>query len=690
MRRHRSLAQLVFYVSLPIIFLFLILVRPPSPFYVLPLAPIALAAMLHGFVGGTLAALAAMAGVAVLIGLDPDAARRATTLQEAWPILIMYLVIGPVVGWLAARERERERQLVSAARRLHAAQEIVQAINTSLDLEQTLKTIIAETRRLLTFYQAAVLLREDDSLRVVAVSDEVRQATELIGHVYLLKDSAAGWAVQNRRIWNGTPADVAQYHDTRLLCQPDQSCLILPLQFQREAIGVFLLGGAGLEDLPRADLDNLNQIANQIAIAIKHARLFEAERQWSRKMTAISDAGREIALSLDLERTLQMVMDKAVQTLPMDAGALFQFDTQSQAYRVAVSQNLTSDHVNQTTFAFDEGVPGWVVRHRQALVIPDATADDRVHPHVIEDGVLSVLAIPLIAREQVVGVLKLYYKANTHAFDDGAVQLAQVFANKSAIAIENARLVDELRHAAAELEARVERRTQQLRETQAQIIRTEKLAVVGRLAASVAHEVNNPLQAIALQLELIADEELTDPASQRLATVQEELARIANIIQRLLDFQRPTLGERAPHHVSVLLNDVLRLANNQLQKHGITVVREDYDDPKPVLVVGDQIKQVFLNLVLNTVEAMPNGGELHIRTKQSNGAISVNFTDTGSGIPPEIVDHIFEPFFSTKAKGTGLGLAISHQIVTGHGGSLEATSVPGEGAMFTVRLRVSE
>jgi signal transduction histidine kinase len=422
--------------------------------------------------------------------------------------------------------------------------------------------------------------------------------------------------------------------------------------------------------------------------ARERERLFEAERQWSRKMAAIGDAGREIALSLNLDRILRLLMDKAVETLPMDAGALFQFDTESQSYRVAVSHNLSSDHVSQITFGFDEGVPGWVVRHRQALVIPDATADDRVHPYVVEDGVLSVLAIPLIARKQVVGVLNLYHKTNTNAFDDEAVQLAQVFANQTAIAIENARLVDELRQAATELEARVERRTRQLRETQAQIIRAEKLAVVGRLAASVAHEVNNPLQAIALQLELIADEELPEPAGGRLATVQVELARIANIVQRLLDFQRPTPGERAPHQVSALLDDVLKLADKQLQQHSVTVVREEGDDPYPVLVVGDQIKQVFLNLVLNTVEAMPDGGELRVCTQQSNGAIRVNFTDTGSGIPPEIVDHIFEPFFSTKAKGTGLGLAVSHQIVTGHGGSLEVASVPGQGSTFTVQLPV--
>jgi signal transduction histidine kinase len=690
MRRYRSLTNLVLYLSLPLIFIFLIVARPPIPFYALPLAPIALAAMLHGFAGGMLLALAAMAGVAVLMALDPDAARRATTLQEAWPILSMYLIIGPVVGWLADREREREKQLVSAARRLHAVQEISKAINTSLDLEKTLKTIIAETRRLVDFERATVMLREGDLLRVVADSAMEGLPVELTDQVFALEGSAAGWAVRHRKVWHGGPADAARYPDTRLVCPPGGSCLIVPLQFQNEMIGVFALGGKDQTGPSEAALTDLAQITDQMAIAIEHARLYESERRWSRHLSAIGDASREIAVSLDLDRTLRLVMDKAVETLPMDAGALFRFDTESQTYRVAVSHNLSEDHVAKITFAFDEGVPGWVVEHRQALIVPDAAVDDRVHPYVVDDGVHSVLAIPLVAREQVVGVLNLYCKTNTDAFDDEALRLAQVFADQAAIAIENSHLVEELRRAAADLEARVERRTLQLRESQAQIIRTEKLAMVGRLAASVAHEVNNPLQAIALQLQLIADEGLTEPASKRLATVQEELARIAKIVQRLLDFQRPTPGERAPHKVSAIFDDVLALANKQLQQHGVTVVKEEDVDLKPVLVVGDQMKQVFLNLVLNAVEAMPQGGRLQVGFKRTNGTVSVSFTDTGGGMADEVLEQLFEPFFSTKASGTGLGLAISHEIVTRHGGNLEASSIPGQGSTFVVRLPVYE
>jgi GAF domain-containing protein len=381
MHTRRSFVVLAFYLGLLLIFLYLTIFRPPIAFYALPLAPIALAAVLYGFAGGTLVALAAMAGVAVLIALDPDAVRRATTLHEAWPILSMYLIVGPVVGWLAVRERERERRLVSAARRLHVVQEISQVINTSLDLEQILDTIIAETGRLVAFQRAAVLLKEGGSLRVVAAHrDRRRRPAEFVGQTFTLREAAAGWALEHGQVWRGGPEAVARHPDTRQLCPPQASCLAVPLQFQREMVGVFMLGGEGVQGLSRASLDNLVQIASQVAIAIQHARLFESERQRASQLAAVGDAGREIAASLDLDRILRLVMAKAVETLPMDAGALFQFDAQSQAYRVAVSHDLSADHVAQITFAFDEGVPGWVVKHRQALIIPNVAADERCIP----------------------------------------------------------------------------------------------------------------------------------------------------------------------------------------------------------------------------------------------------------------------------------------------------------------------
>ncbi len=686
MRRQRSLAKILLYLSLAVGFAFLVVRQPPVPFYAFLLAPIALSAVLYEFTGGTLVALAAIAAVGVLIALDPDAARRARKLQEAWPILSMYLVVGPVVGWLAARERERDRGMVAAARHLHAVQEITQAINTSLDLDETIQTIFQQSRRLFPFQKAAVILRQGETIQVMAVSEGGNPGKERDLRNFPLQGTAAGWAIQQGRVWSGGPAEVARHPDTRALCPEDSDCIIIPLKFQGRVIGAFMLGGPALEDMDAPARTSLMQISEHIASAIEHARLYESERNWSRQLAAISDAAQEITEALDPDRTLRLVMEKAAETMPMDAGALFQLEPGSMTYRVAVSYNLSPEIENQIDFSFEEGVPGWVVKNRESLVIPDAAQDPRVHPYIVELGVKSVLATVLLAREQVVGVLTLYSKSLVNAFSDEALRLAEVFSSQAAVAIENARLVDELIRAADELEARVERRTRQLEEKQVQIVRAEKLAVVGRLAATVAHEVNNPLQSIALQLDLIAEELGNTPALRRLEIVRDELTRIAGIVQRLLDFQRPKAGAPELQRIPELLLDVLALADKKMQQAGIRVITDYPDDLPPIQVVSDQIKQVFLNLVLNAVEAMPEGGDLSISAQQVNGMIQIQFSDTGVGMEPEVQAHLFEPFFSTKSEGTGLGLAVSHEIVTRHGGRLDVVSSPGEGSSFFVRL----
>jgi signal transduction histidine kinase len=676
--------EIILFASLIFLFAFLAFAQPPLVFLTLLLAPIALAAMLYEFAGGALVALAVMIGVALLVALDPDTYRRATMLQEVWPILVAYLAVGPLVGWLAARERERQLQLTAATRRLDVVQEIIQAINNSVDPQETLQAIIAETRRLIPFDQASIMLRSGDLLRVVATGEDDPGRSELRYQAFNLAGSAAGVAVKQRQMWSVTPAEAVGYPDTRLLCAPGSStCLIIPLQMQGEVIGVFSLAGEELAKISAAERESLTRIVDQTVIAVEHARLHRHEHDRAKALAAISEAGREIAASHDLDRTLHLVMAKAAETLPMDAGALFVFDDDAQLYRVAVSHNLPPDQVDKITFAFDQGVPGWVVRHRRPLIINDARADDRVHPHVVEVGVQSVLAIPLITREQLLGVLNLFCLSGTNAFDDEAQRLAQVYADQAAVFVENARLVEELRAAAAELEARVEIRTRELRDTQAQVIRAEKMAAVGRLAASVAHEVNNPLQAIALHLQLVADEIVSEGNQEQIEIVQHELDRIAVIVKRLLDFQRPKHSRRSIQAIPDLLGDVLALAGKQLQRIGVSLACHLQDNLPLVVANGDQLKQVFLNLILNAAEAMPDGGRLTIDSFRDGDVVAIRFADTGRNL-----DQLFEPFFSTKHTGSGLGLAVSHEIVGNHGGHLLADNLPGQGAVFTITLPI--
>ena len=230
---------------------------------------------------------------------------------------------------------------------------------------------------------------------------------------------------------------------------------------------------------------------------------------------------------------------------------------------------------------------------------------------------------------------------------------------------------------------------------QAQLLQSAKLAAVGELAASVAHEINNPLYAARNSLFLVEQDLLPGaPQRQFLEIAQAELGRIARIITRMRDFYRPTRAELEPTTINDVLMATVELVQTHL-RHGQVAVTTDLADDLPQMTAHtDQIRQVFLNLMLNACDAMPNGGTLRITSHMRPASVDqptdivVQIADTGVGIAPEHRAHLFEPFYTTKAQGTGLGLAISAHIITQHSGQIEVASEVGVGTTFTVRLPV--
>ncbi|MBN1977840.1 MAG: PAS domain S-box protein, partial [Anaerolineae bacterium] len=226
--------------------------------------------------------------------------------------------------------------------------------------------------------------------------------------------------------------------------------------------------------------------------------------------------------------------------------------------------------------------------------------------------------------------------------------------------------------------------------TQEALVQSEKLAVTGRLAASLAHEINNPLQSVIGSLELV-EESLAEgkDAGQFLQLATRELERVVSIVGQLRDLSRPSQPEeRKSTDVAALVDYVLALTRKQYQKQGVEVAWEAASDLPSLMLVPDRIQQVFLNLTLNAVEAMPEGGRLEVRASPTNDpeGVSISFMDSGEGIASDTASHLFEPFYTTKPDGLGLGLYVTHNIVEEHGGHIEVEGREGEGATFTVWL----
>ena len=246
-----------------------------------------------------------------------------------------------------------------------------------------------------------------------------------------------------------------------------------------------------------------------------------------------------------------------------------------------------------------------------------------------------------------------------------------------------------------QLEEMVEDRTQELREAQEQLLRREKLAVLGQLAGSVAHELRNPLGVIknsAYFLNMILDD--SDPEVKHgLQILNREVGRSDQIIKSLLDFAR----SKPPDRQELNVNDVVRETLSQNVVTESIKVDSQLDETLPTIFADPtQLRQVFDNLICNAIQAMPEGGRLGVGTsKVSEGPpksewIAVSITDTGVGIPQENLEKLFEPLFTTKSKGIGLGLALVKDLVEGNGGSIEVESndTPGKGSTFTVRLPI--
>jgi len=246
---------------------------------------------------------------------------------------------------------------------------------------------------------------------------------------------------------------------------------------------------------------------------------------------------------------------------------------------------------------------------------------------------------------------------------------------------------------AAQVELRSRMASQQ--EAERRLVQAAKLAAVGEMAAGVAHELNNPLTTVTGFAELLLDQMPAEaPYRADVELILREARRARSVVRRLLDFARQGERTRAKADLNEIVNDVLALTERLIQTSGVLLNLRLAEGLPWVSVDTNQMKQVFLNLIHNALQAMPTGGEMEIQTasqsKDGREWVTITVKDTGMGIAPEHKERIFEPFFTTKGEkgGTGLGLSVTYGIVSDHGGTIEVESQPGAGSIFTVWLPV--
>jgi C4-dicarboxylate-specific signal transduction histidine kinase len=321
---------------------------------------------------------------------------------------------------------------------------------------------------------------------------------------------------------------------------------------------------------------------------------------------------------------------------------------------------------------------------RMPVAWPDLVADPNHDPTELETlkQLEAALVCPMFVQEQVRGVLVVSRRLSGVSFSENDKEFLSILISHFAVAMDNARLYESERQAHL-----------RLREAQAQLVHSEKLAAMGRLSATIAHEVNNPLGIIKNYLHLMRAQVSDDgelPTNLRVVT--EEVDRIAEIVRRLLDFHRPAQPGQRNIDLWHVIDDCLKLIRKTKDHQNVRVSLPDSRSVAPVRANPEELKQVFLNLFMNALDAMPQGGTLTIRVTVRRKTVLAQVIDSGGGIAAQHMASLFDPFFTTKSEGqgTGLGLYVCYGIIRRHGGRITARNGYEGGAAFSVRLPLTE
>jgi signal transduction histidine kinase len=291
------------------------------------------------------------------------------------------------------------------------------------------------------------------------------------------------------------------------------------------------------------------------------------------------------------------------------------------------------------------------------------------------------ISVPITSKEKLIGILNLGHKEGKEIYSGEDLELLSTLANQAAIAIENARLYESLK------------------QSQDTLRRADRLSSLGLLTAGLAHEIRNPLVAIRTFTQLLP--ERYDDAEFRegfQGLALKEVDRICGLINDLLSFARPSRPNVAEESMNEVVDGIARILETEAKEKGVEIARDFALNLPRVWIDREQMKQVFMNLILNAIQAMGEGGSIFISTRltsrndtgHAGQFVQVEVRDTGVGIPPENIDHIFDPFFTSKEEGSGLGLSISHQIVQEHGGYVTVESKVGLGTTFFINLPIGK
>ena len=386
------------------------------------------------------------------------------------------------------------------------------------------------------------------------------------------------------------------------------------------------------------------------------------------------DISTLVHASTSLKEVLDLVVTKSAAILNAKGALLRIRNLETDEFDVAAAYGLGEKYLNKGPVTREKILAVEILQNR-VLIIDDIWKAPRVEypQQAWDEGIRMMLDVPLTVGTQIIGLIRIYL-AHTRRFSEEELSFVVSIAEQCACAINKTRLIEIQR-------ARYDHLA----------LQTEKMSSLGRMAAGIAHEINNPLAGILLFSSRLSKQVPEEGSlKEGLNIIVRETVRCKSIIQELLEFSRDKEPQMELKNVNDIIAKALSILENEFKLHHILIEKHLSDSMQQAFLDENQIEQVFVNLLLNAIQATAEKGRIAIssRIDPDQNCIHIDVEDNGSGIPAGDMSKIFEPFFSTKPKGTGLGLAVSYGIVKNHGGDIQVASKTGEGTRFTVELPV--